>query len=111
MECDLDAACTRAGGSGLAEIRYSNGQKVSRPWSYVGDVGPPPVVSCVGLAANLCNAAMVSEIGGVSPTRHIVSVTVTCTAPPCTDAAGSTIVHIVLDDGSAEDHPDSWTTP
>jgi len=110
VECDVDAACTRAGGHGLAEIRFSNGQKVSRPWSFVGDVGPPPVVTCVGLAAGLCNAAMVSEIGAVSPSTHVVSVTVTCTAVPCTDAEGKTIVHIVLEDGSATDYPDSWTS-
>jgi len=111
VECDDDVACTRAGGSGLAEVRFKNGQKVSRPWSYVGDVGPPPVVTCVGLAASLCNLAMASEIVFVSPSKHIVAVTVTCTSPSCTDAAGNTTVHIVLADGSAEDHADSWTTP
>ena len=54
--CGDAAPCTRAGGSGLAEIRFSNGQKVSRPWSYVGDAGPPPVVTCVGIAAGPCHS-------------------------------------------------------
>ena len=108
--CGDAAPCTRAAGSGLAEIRFSNGQKVSRPWSYIGDAGPAPVVSCVGLARDLCNSAMSSETDLVSPSRHIAAVTVTCTSTQCTDRAGSATVHIVLGDGSAEDHNSSWTS-
>ena len=101
--CGDEAPCTRAGGSGLAEIRFSNGQKVSRPWSYVGDAGPPPVVTCVGIAAGPCHLAMSSESDFVSPSKHIVTGTVTCTSAGCTDQEGSVTVHIVLGDGSVED--------
>jgi hypothetical protein len=108
--CGDEAPCTRAGGSGLAEIRFSNGQKVSRPWSYVGDAGPPPVVTCVGIAAGPCHLAMSSESDFVSPSKHIATGTVTCTSARCTDQEGSVTVHIVLGDGSVEDRSSSWTS-
>jgi hypothetical protein len=108
--CGDAAPCTRAGGSGRAEIRFANGQKVSRPWSYVGDPGPPPVVACVGIAAGPCNLAMASESDFVSPSKHIATGTVTCTSARCTDQEGSVTVHIVLGDGSVEDRNSSWTS-
>lgn len=110
IDCGGAAPCTRAGGSGLAEIRFSDGRKLTRAWSYVGDVGPAPVVACVGVPRAPCQSAADGEIDDISPSKHVAAVMVTCTSAQCTAAAGSVTVHIVFGDGSSEDHGSAWST-
>lgn len=110
IRCGDGVTCTRAGGSGLAEVRFANGQKLTRAWSYVGDTGPAPVVLCIGVAQGpLCQSALEGETELVSPSKHIAAVTVTCTSASCTAAAGKVTVRIVLGDGSIEDHDTGWS--
>ena len=108
IRCGNGVSCTRAGGSGLAEVHLANGQKLTRAWSYVGDAGPPPLVSCVGIAQDPCHAALDAEIDNVAPSKHVAAATVTCTVAICTASAGEADIRIVLGDGSVIDSHHGW---
>ena len=94
----------------MAEIRFENGQKINRAWSYTGDPGPPPVVTCIGVAKPLCDSYVQPELDGISPTKHVAAVTATCSSATCTDADGEIKVRIKLADGSEQERTVGWSS-
>lgn len=110
IACRPAPPCTRAGGAGTAEIRLQNGQTVNRTWSYVGDPGPGPAVTCLGIERPLCLEYVQSEIDGVPPSKHIASVDATCTSTTCTRASGEMQLTITLGDGSRQQSTTGWSS-
>jgi hypothetical protein len=109
MKCAGPAACTRAGGHGLAMIRFANGNEITRAWSYAGDPAPLPEPVCVGVPLEECASTMTSEAEAISPSKRVVKVTVTCTSGSCGPAAGEVKVEIVLGDGSVVETNTGWS--
>lgn len=99
LQCKL-AQCTRASGAGVAEIRFADGHKVSRAWSYVGDPNPPPAPVCVGIPQQKCLAAETDLINDVPPSKFVVGATVTCRVANCTAERGEVTIVFALADGS-----------
>ena len=109
LTCRQAPPCTRAGGAGTAEIRFQNGQKLNRAWSYTGNPNVP-VVRCVGLAQPLCMEQVQSMIEDVPPSKAIAAVDVSCTSATCTDASGELKVRITLGDGSVQEVGTGWSS-
>ena len=109
IQCRNAPPCTRAGGAGMAEIRFENGQKISRAWSYTGDPGPP-LVTCIGVGKPLCDSYLQPELDGISPTKHVAAVTASCSSSTCTDANGEIKVNIRLADGSEQETTVGWSS-
>ena len=107
IECAA-VPCTRAGGRGVAHITLASGQTVTRAWSYVGDPGPVPAAVCIGLPASTCQTQADGQVDTISPSKHVVSVTVTCTKAPCTDANGEADIKVLLGDGTSDSTSSSW---
>jgi len=108
IQCREAPPCTRAAGAGMAEIRFKNGQKLNRAWSYTGDPGVPPI-TCLGVAQQLCQSYVQPEIDSVPPSRRVTAVTATCSSTTCTDAAGELKVRITLEDGSELESVTGWS--
>jgi hypothetical protein len=107
IECTV-LPCTRAGGAGTAHMTLANGQRVTRAWSYVGDPGPAPAPVCIGLQPSTCKTQADGWVDSISPSKHVVSVTVTCTKAPCTDASGEVDIKVLLGDGSLDTTSSGW---
>jgi hypothetical protein len=76
---------------------------------YVGDAGPAPVVSCVGVAHDPCHAALDTQLDEVSPSKHVAAATVTCTSATCMGSAGEADIRILLGDGTVVDSHSGWS--
>jgi hypothetical protein len=103
------AACTRAGGAGTAAITLADGRSLTRTWSYVGDPSPLPVPVCIGIAPDLCREQVDSVIDNVSPSHHLVSVTVTCQGT-CTSGHGEVDIVFQSADGTTDRIGSGWSS-
>jgi hypothetical protein len=102
------AVCDRKGGSGTAVVTLANGTTVNDTFAYVGDPAPPPIPSCTGIAPDLCRTQAESFADNVAPSKHIVAISVTCTAASCTAARGEVDIRGTLGDGSTEQLNAGW---
>ena len=84
-----------------------DGTQVMRPWSYVGDPGPPPVPVCRGVPVEICRREVNSIIGDVPITKHLVGITATCTTR-CDATSGRLLVEYRYGDGSTDQVTSEW---
>jgi hypothetical protein len=108
VECRV-AACTRAGGAGVARITLTDGRTLDRTWSYVGDPNPLPVPICIGIALDQCKEQVMSVLENVSPAHHLVSVTVTC-KQRCDRSKGEVDIVFRSADGSTDQMGSGWAS-
>ena len=91
--------CDRKGGAGTVVVTLRDGSKVTDPFVYAGHAAPVPPPVCVKIAGDLCRSLADEHVDGIPPSKGIVSIKVTCTALPCTDASGVADIESVLSDG------------
>jgi hypothetical protein len=101
-------ACNRAGGAGTVVVTLRNGSRVTEPFAYTVDAAPLPAPACTGLPADLCRRLADSTVDGLPPSKAIRSITIVCTAAPCTRERGDTQVDVVFADGSKLSSGSGW---
>lgn len=102
------AVCDRKGGSGTAVVTMPNGAIVKDTFSYVGDPAPLPAPVCTGIPLDVCRQQVDGAVDSVSPSKHIVAITVRCSVPSCTAAKGAADISITLGDGSTQQSNARW---
>jgi hypothetical protein len=105
--CDV-GRCDRRGGAGTAVVTLANGAKVNDTFSYTGDPGPLPQPMCTGLAPDVCTALAASYAELAPTAKHIIGISITCSAQPCTRDKGEAKYTITLGDGTRLDDGGSW---
>jgi hypothetical protein len=101
-------ACTRAGGAGTTVVTLPNGAKLTEAFTYAGDPGPVPIPICTGLPADVCRRVASSTVDELPPAKRILSITIACTAVPCTRDRGETAVDVKLADGTGFQTNSGW---
>jgi hypothetical protein len=100
--------CDRRGGSGTAVVTLADGSTVRDLFAYVGDPGPMPVPTCIGLAPDVCRRVAESRVNDVWPSKRVVAVAVRCAAAQCVANKGEAEVTVTLGDGSTEEGGFGW---
>ena len=103
-------SCTRAKGAGDATVTLSDRTSSTHTWSYAGDTNPPPTLTCVSLAKDVCLLRVQELTGNVSPSHHLASVTVTCHRT-CDALAGEVLVVFLSEGGVRDEMGTTWGDP
>lgn len=106
--------CRPASGQTEVTIQYSDGtmSTLGSAWEQaVPGGGAPPVLPiapvCAGVPLERCREMALSAVPGGDDRAPIVSIVVTCTKPPCTEATGDGDVVVTYADRSTSEG--SWS--
>lgn len=106
--------CLPASGQTQVDVQYSDGTTTGfgSAWEQAGpgNQPPPPVLPvqpiCVGVPLEPCRETALSAVSMGEGRPPVVSIRVTCTAPPCTVASGDGEMVATYADGSTAES--SW---
>ncbi len=107
LKCSVPT-CDRNGGSGTAVVTMPDGTTLNEVFTYVGVQGALPVPICKGLPIDACQNAASGSVDGIVPSKRVVAIEVTCTAPVCLVSKGEADVTISLSDGSKQESGMGW---
>ncbi|HYO44185.1 MAG TPA: hypothetical protein VES19_13380 [Candidatus Limnocylindrales bacterium] len=100
--------CDRRGGSGTAVVTLANGTTVNDVFAYVGDPGPIPIPTCIGLAPVVCLSVAESRVNDLPPSKRVVAIEVRCTLASCVADGGDTQVSVTMADGTKDEGGFGW---
>ena len=92
--------CNRAGGAITAIVTLADRATVTEAFAYRGDPNPLPNPACTAIAALVCRGIAASVVDDQPPSNRVTSVSVTCTALPCTEDKGDAQVVVDFVDGT-----------